>query len=104
VYLIFNDMLSFDSTTCIQFLDDWMILTHPVGQCATWSSFAGQLGDGSTVSKPSPTVAALSGGRSISAGNAHTCALLQDGTVWCWGSNSNGESWQNCLEDLHRVD
>lgn len=27
----------------------------------------------------------------VSAGDAHTCALLQDQTVWCWGSNSQGQ-------------
>jgi alpha-tubulin suppressor-like RCC1 family protein len=27
----------------------------------------------------------------LSAGSDHTCALLQDGTVRCWGSNSYGE-------------
>jgi hypothetical protein len=28
---------------------------------------------------------------SISAGNAHTCALLGDKTVWCWGLNAYGQ-------------
>lgn len=27
----------------------------------------------------------------IAAGDAHTCALLNDHTVWCWGGNGNGE-------------
>jgi len=27
----------------------------------------------------------------ISAGNAHTCALLGDKTVWCWGLNAYGQ-------------
>ena len=29
--------------------------------------------------------------RSVAAGFAHTCALLDDGTVKCWGKNSEGE-------------
>src|SRR5256885_1015179 len=29
-------------------------------------------------------------GRSLTAGNTHTCARMPDGTVRCWGSNSNG--------------
>jgi alpha-tubulin suppressor-like RCC1 family protein len=28
---------------------------------------------------------------SLSAGMMHTCAVLEDGTVWCWGYNSHGE-------------
>jgi alpha-tubulin suppressor-like RCC1 family protein len=27
----------------------------------------------------------------ISAGGFHTCAVLNEGTVMCWGSNSNGQ-------------
>ena len=37
---------------------------------------------------------ALPGGRvarSITSGNRHVCVLANDGTVWCWGSNSAGE-------------
>ena len=33
----------------------------------------------------------LSGAKQVSAGLTHTCALLRDGTVACWGSNSVGE-------------
>jgi alpha-tubulin suppressor-like RCC1 family protein len=29
--------------------------------------------------------------RSVAAGNSHTCAVLDDGTVRCWGSNPSGE-------------
>ncbi len=27
----------------------------------------------------------------IEAGSLHTCALIDDGSVWCWGENSNGQ-------------
>ena len=28
---------------------------------------------------------------SLSMGQGHSCAVLTDGTVWCWGANSNGQ-------------
>lgn len=51
----------------------------------------GQLGDGSTVSRSSSpvTVSGLSGVVALSKGpkSNHTCAVLANGTVQCWGSN-----------------
>lgn len=54
----------------------------------------GQLGDGTNTNRNSPVVvvgisnvvAISSSGRSVS-----TCALLEDGTVRCWGDNSEGQ-------------
>ena len=54
---------------------------------------SGQLGDGTQISASAP-VAAVAPGQawaSVSAGSAHTCALATDGTIWCWGSNSDGQ-------------
>jgi alpha-tubulin suppressor-like RCC1 family protein len=53
----------------------------------------GELGDGA----PSPTpraptpVAGLAGVRALAAHWQHACALLTDGTVACWGSNTSGQ-------------
>src|SRR6478672_11651711 len=27
----------------------------------------------------------------LAAGFQHTCAILDDGSVWCWGDNSDGQ-------------
>ena len=55
----------------------------------------GQLGDGSTTDRTAPVATGSFGsGHSpsyISAGYDHTCALLSDGGVRCWGSNNNGQ-------------
>ena len=65
------------------------------GSVACWGlNDNGQLGDGTTTNRDTPTqTASLGAGRTavaISAGGARTCAVLDDGSVVCWGSNSNG--------------
>jgi len=61
----------------------------------------GQLGDGTagpqcvyTTGRCSPTpvrVGGITSPAAITAGGYHTCALLGDGTVWCWGRNGSGQ-------------
>ena len=52
----------------------------------------GQLGDGTTINRPSPVqVAGLAGVRAIAAGGPHSLALASDGTVWAWGKNRQGQ-------------
>lgn len=53
----------------------------------------GALGDGTVVSRSTPVEVIMLGGRAtqITASNSHSCALLENGTVRCWGFNGNGE-------------
>lgn len=53
----------------------------------------GQLGDGSHVNRFLPIqVTGLSGGvQAIAAGESHTCALVDSGAMYCWGSNAKGQ-------------
>ena len=54
---------------------------------------SGQLGDGTTTQRSTPTaVSGLPGGvTAIAAGDVHACAVTAGGVVKCWGSNSYGE-------------
>jgi alpha-tubulin suppressor-like RCC1 family protein len=54
----------------------------------------GQLGDGTTVDRTSPTQVRLPAGIKVSTigtGESHTCALDTAGGVWCWGDNDTHE-------------
>ena len=54
----------------------------------------GQLGQPDDVGPSSSApvrVPGLTQVRQLSAGSAHTCARRDDGTVWCWGSNTTGQ-------------
>jgi alpha-tubulin suppressor-like RCC1 family protein len=55
---------------------------------------SGQLGNGTTSHGPNSTpvrVSGLTAIKALAAGYDHTVALEQDGTVWTWGSNSDGQ-------------
>ncbi|RYZ50395.1 MAG: hypothetical protein EOP07_23040, partial [Proteobacteria bacterium] len=57
---------------------------------------SGQLGYGDTIRRGTPAATSINLGLnrkavSISAGFAHTCAVLDDSTVKCWGANSAGQ-------------
>ena len=54
----------------------------------------GQLGVGNTTDQYLPTKVLLPSGRTataIEAGAYHTCAILDDNSIKCWGQNTNGQ-------------
>jgi alpha-tubulin suppressor-like RCC1 family protein len=64
------------------------------GTVRCWgANYEGEIGDGTTDQRDAPVIVESSGGSSaaladvvaIAAGGFHTCALLADGTVRCWG-------------------
>lgn len=72
------------------------------GGVRCWGENAsGQLGDGTTVDSPVPrNVSGLASGvQAISAGDAHSCALLVDGTVRCWGEADYGRLGDGSTSD-----
>ena len=83
----------------------------PTGRVKCWGSGAnGRLGQGSTSSlgDAAGEMAALppvdlGAGRTataVTAGAAHTCALLDDATVKCWGTGGNGRLGQGSTADI----
>jgi alpha-tubulin suppressor-like RCC1 family protein len=54
---------------------------------------SGQIGDGTLESRRVPVEIAALGVdvEEVVAGTAYSCARRRDGTVWCWGSNHQGE-------------
>ncbi|WP_068468393.1 PKD-like domain-containing protein [Candidatus Protochlamydia phocaeensis] len=58
-------------------------------------NFNGQLGDGTTLDSSLPVQVGggtpLTGVIAIAGGGSHSLALKNDGTVWAWGNNGNGE-------------
>jgi alpha-tubulin suppressor-like RCC1 family protein len=66
------------------------------GETKCWGqNGSGQLGDSSTEDRTTPVgvsgLGAGSGVTAVSAGDEHTCALISDGRVKCWGHNGFGE-------------
>lgn len=84
-------------------LTDLSVDTHSCaianGQLYCWGdNSSGQLGDGTTTSKNTPTRVTTSGFSTktvtkVAVGTATTCAIA-DGQLYCWGGNSNGQLGQ----------
>ena len=64
------------------------------GAALCWGSNSyGQLGDGTTVNRwtPTPVNGLSSGVLAIAVGSYHTCALITGGAMQCWGRNNSGQ-------------
>jgi alpha-tubulin suppressor-like RCC1 family protein len=67
-------------------------------KCVGYNTY-GQLGNGNTTTASAPVdVSGLPAGVAVTqltAGASHTCALLADGSIWCWGYNSYSQLGNN---------
>jgi alpha-tubulin suppressor-like RCC1 family protein len=71
---------------------------------------AGQLGDGTTLTRYQPvqvvtgsTRVPLTGVTAIAVGAQHSVAVKKDGTVWAWGSNQYGQLGDNSPPEVKRL-
>ena len=72
------------------------------GTVECWGSdSSGQLGNGNPLTDSSTPVivSGLANVTQIAAGKYHTCALRNDGTVWCWGEDAYGQLGNNSTTD-----
>jgi cysteine-rich repeat protein len=89
---------SFDTTRCYSAVSVAPGQTHTcalssTGEVQCWGgNGVGQLGTGTIGGYRSQgiVIPGLSGVTQLVSGERHSCALLEDGTVRCWGSNDNG--------------
>jgi alpha-tubulin suppressor-like RCC1 family protein len=77
--------------------DSHCCATTTSGEARCWgANSAGQVGDGIETDRPDrPTPTLVSGlwkVKSVATGAHHSCAVLEDGSVQCWGSNQWGQA------------
>ncbi|MCL2822443.1 MAG: hypothetical protein FWD57_00455 [Polyangiaceae bacterium] len=75
------------------------------GAVLCWgANSSGQLGNGSDDDRgvPTPVLGLQSGVIAISAGRSHSCAVMNNGKVMCWGNNMFGQLGDGSLVDRDR--
>jgi alpha-tubulin suppressor-like RCC1 family protein len=66
-------------------------------------NLSAQLGNGSTRdSVVAVKIAGLQGVTGIAAGSRHTCAVVTDGQIYCWGNNELGQLGAGLSDSSHR--
>ena len=77
---------------------------HRYGGLYCWgANDRGQLGDGTTDGRLEPTVVTGLSSRAtrVSTGHSHTCAVLDDGGVRCWGDDASGQIGNDTVTEGH---
>src|SRR5204863_2295344 len=86
------------SAVAVSSLVDHACATLTDGTATCWGANGaadfgpGQLGNGTTAEQESPVkVLGISSATSVAAGGGHSCAVLADHTVRCWGQGKDGQ-------------
>jgi|GEM_PF-2566379 len=85
---------SLTNMTAIAACGQFSLALRQDGTVWSWGyNAAGELGDGTIVAQRSAPeeIQGLSSIQAIACGNSHAVALKEDGTVWTWGDNWNGQ-------------
>jgi alpha-tubulin suppressor-like RCC1 family protein len=97
---------SLQSVKAVQAGGDFSLALKSDGTVWSWGNDAnGELGNGGQnldVNTP-VQVSGLSAIKSISAGCDHALALQSDGSVWAWGSSSNGQVGSGSFDSVNSV-
>ena len=89
-----NQFLSPEGDLENYFVTEYWLIDQYIGdELWTWGlGTYGRLGNAQTTTKSTP-VTTFSGGtnwKQVSSGGSHTAAIKTDGTLWIWGSGTNG--------------
>ncbi len=79
---------------------------HPPGIVSAWGwDGFGELGDGSAIyfNATPAQVSGLTGVTAVAAGSFHSIALKNDGTVWVWGGNPDGQVGNGTSDPYNRT-
>ena len=102
-------VLGVSTATAISVGDDDACALHTGGLITCWGSHHSGVVAGTYASSPSPLlVRGVRGATAIDAGDAggiedsHTCAVLRNGAVRCWGANDSGQLGNGTRRDSSR--
>lgn len=86
-----GDAITSDTTTCA---------VADGGTYCWGANHDGQIGDGTTTDRPTPTrVKNIADVVSATTNSAQTCAVTRPGDVYCWGSNERGQLGDGTLDN-----
>jgi Alpha-tubulin suppressor and related RCC1 domain-containing proteins len=90
-----QEVIGLDDVIAISGIDSHFCAIKVGGTVWCWGlGSSGQLGGGSAGSSsniPVQVVGLPSSAIDVAAGESHSCATLESGEIWCWGSNSFGQ-------------